>query len=74
MDRKIRKLLVSGIAAATVLSGVAGCSATNDKAATSQTILTPPETAATEAAEETGLDIAHINLIPILQHNLVDQS
>ena len=70
MDRKIRKLLVSGIAAATVLSGVAGCSATNDKAATSQTILTPPETAAIEAAEETGLDIAHINLIPFDYENM----
>lgn len=70
MDRKIRKLLVSGMAAATVFTAVAGCSAQNESSETSQTILTPPETAATEAAEETGLDIAHINLIPFDYENM----
>ncbi len=51
MNRNFTKLLVSGMAAATVFTAVAGCSAQNESLETSQTILTPPETAATGTAD-----------------------
>lgn len=70
MDRKIRKLLVSGMAAATVFTAVAGCSAQNESSETSQTILTPPETAATETdTGDAGLPIANITPIPFDIYN-----
>ena len=64
MNRKIRKLLVSGMAAAAVLTAVAGCSA--ETARTEQTILTPAETAATsEETEASEQEITDYKFIPI---------
>lgn len=71
MNRKVTLLLVSGMTAATVLTGVAGCSADLTQTETSRTILTPAETAATEeATEESGPDIANITLIPFDFENM----